>query len=86
MTNKLIEELKANKKPLHPKCTDHPTKPCSKTHASNGLEGDFCIVYFDPSAMWRLGDCPMADEHLRTKSESKKEKVRMGQQKQKKGK
>jgi hypothetical protein len=51
-----------------------------------GEEGNFCTVYSDPAIAWRRGDCPMADIHLRTKSEEEKarEKVRVGQQKQKK--
>jgi hypothetical protein len=86
MNAKIIEELKANRKPLISNCTDHPDSACSKTTLMKGEEGNFCTVYSDPSTAWRRGDCPMADIHLRTKSEEEKarEKIRVGQQKQKK--
>lgn len=84
--NRIIEELKSNRKPLISKCTDHVDSPCSRTTSMNGQEGDFCTVYFDPAAAWRKGDCLMADIHLTSKGkeELNKEKTRVGQQKQKK--
>jgi len=43
----------------------------------------YCSVYLYPNAKWRLGKCNMATHvHL---EEEKKGKVRVGQQKQKKG-
>ena len=68
-TSSLIEKLRANRLPLHQKCFgggDIP--PCS--HATKS--GDTCEAYFDPSAKWRLGDCPLADLALKTKEETKK--------------
>ncbi len=48
-------------------------------------EGNFCSAFISPAAKWRLGDCPLADDFLKTKPEKRAvEKVRVGQQKQKK--
>lgn len=45
---------------------------------------DFCSAFVSPAAKWRLGDCPLADDFLKTKNEKKtSEKIRIGQQKQK---
>jgi hypothetical protein len=45
---------------------------------------DFCTVYPFPAMMWRNGGyCPMAT-HSQVLAETKAEKVRVGQQKQKK--
>jgi len=64
---------------------------CSTTSAEGAIlkcrkaKGDYCSVFVSPSAKWRLGDCPMADDFLRTKTQKKPaEKVRVGQQKQRK--
>ena len=83
MKKDTLNELKAAKLPVVSNCLGN-AQPCSRLL----LEpfGNYCSVYYNPSAKWRLGDCPMADEHLRTKVESTKEKIRIGQQKQKKGK
>lgn len=83
---KEIDYLKEHRRPLVEKCTNDPEKPCSKTTAMNGQEGEYCTVYFDPASAWRRGDCPMADLHLRSDFVETKEKlkVRIGQQKQKK--
>lgn len=61
-----------------------PTKPeknqCQKIDSC----GEKCTVYAKPKMMWRNGGyCPMAT-HSKYEEESKKEKVRVGQQKQKK--
>jgi len=46
---------------------------------------NYCTAFISPAAKWRNGDCPLADEFLRTKTAAKtKEKTRLGQQKQKK--
>ena len=85
-TNRVTQEMRDNKMPLVQQCVNDPEKPCSRTHIQCGMEGDFCTVYQNPAAMWRRGDCPMADNHLRKNIEepSTKNKVRVGQQKQKK--
>lgn len=76
---RVVEELKTVRRPLHEKCTSYPNKPCSKA------EDGYCMAYAFPDIKWRLGDCPLADVHLRTSFEPKTtEKKRVGQQKQKK--
>ena len=80
--NREIEKLKLIKEKLVEKCSavidDKPFK-CSKA------DGEHCSVYAFPAAKWRIGDCPMASLELRTTFEEKpKDKVRVGQQKQKK--
>jgi len=42
MSNKLIEELKASRLPLHEKCSG-----CNKT------DGNVCSIYHNPSAWWK---------------------------------
>jgi hypothetical protein len=77
-----VEELKLIRTPLVEQCSKNVEDvevPCSKS------EKEHCTVYAFPATKWRLGDCPMADEHLRTAEESKvKGKTRVGQQKSKK--
>ena len=49
------------------------------------VEDEHCTVFISPAAKWRLGDCPMADDFLKTQKGNKPAaKVRVGQQKQKK--
>jgi hypothetical protein len=61
------------------KAADGEIVKCSKA------EDQFCSIFVSPAAKWRLGDCPMADDFLKTKTENKAaQKVRVGQQKQKK--
>lgn len=79
MSEKLIEALRADRKPLSPKCSN-PEHTCSKS------EDGYCLAYWNPEAKWRIGDCPLADMPLRSVREKKVEKVRVGQQKQKKNK
>jgi hypothetical protein len=81
---KIIDELRANRLPLHSKCFGHDDIPaCS--HADTSDLG-FCNAYYSPAAKWRLGDCPLADQALRSDVAKKKEFIRVGQQKQKKNK
>jgi hypothetical protein len=81
----MIEALKLNRQPITSNCRqvgeDGKPKTCSRS-----TDGESCDVYAYPALKWRVFDCPMADEFLRSKSEEeiKKEKVRVGQQKQKK--
>jgi hypothetical protein len=72
-----------NREPIVERCytagADGDVIKCRKA------EGDFCSVFLSPAAKWRIGDCPLADDFLKTKTEKKaKEKTRVGQQKQKK--
>lgn len=80
--DKIIEDLKTHIQPLDKKCKkeiDGKIYICSKA------SGKHCKVYAFPKAKWRSGDCVMADTKLQTSIiETKKEKVRVGQQKQKK--
>jgi len=89
------EQLQRLKEPIIEKCMGEKSQ-CSKieiikdTFVTTNLEGTsettllkkFCIVYAFPKAKWRNGDCNMAD-HIELEA-AKKEKVRVGQQKQKK--
>ena len=47
------------------------------------LNGVYCLVYPNPSAKWRRGTCNMAT-HMKANAKTPQEKVRVGQQKQKK--
>lgn len=50
----------------------------------NGIEVCRCTTYVNPSIWWRNGkSCPMAD-HYQIQKKATEEKVRAGQQKQKK--
>lgn len=84
--NKTIEELKVIRQPINEKCKRMITeKDEEKLHICSRSDGEMCNVYAFPSAKWRNGDCPMADAILRSVIEEEKiEKVRVGQQKQKK--
>ena len=46
-------------------------------------EGKFCMVFPDPAAKWRRGNCNMAT-HIKSEAKIAAAKVRVGQQKQKK--
>lgn len=85
MNTKVIEEMKKERKTVISSCIDHPKEPsCSRIYDDE--DSRYCKVYFDPVAAWRRGDCPMADIHLRKdyQESQAQEKVRVGQQKQKK--
>jgi hypothetical protein len=47
------------------------------------IEGDVCRIWASPAAKWRLGACPSAT-HVKPGTKGPEEKVRVGQQKQKK--
>lgn len=73
----------ADREPIVARC--YTTSAAGKIIKCRKAEGDYCSVFVSPAAKWRLGDCPMADDFLRTKTPQKPtEKVRVGQQKQKK--
>ena len=75
---KTINELKKMRKPVCEKCVEKEPK-CSK------IEDEiYCRSYYDPDAAWRRGDCPLADDHMKSTYVEQKQKVRVGQQKQKK--
>lgn len=78
--DKVIEDLRVNAQPIVEQCTKDE-KTCSRANK----ETNCCTAYFSPKACWRIGNCLMADEFLKTITETKETgKVRVGQQKQKK--
>lgn len=84
---KVIADLMEKRLPTVKQCsgvtTDGKIHLCSRTDVNE--KGVYCKVYAFPSAKWRNGDCPMADDELRTVVETDPQgKVRVGQQKQKK--
>ncbi|MFP5212018.1 MAG: PxxKW family cysteine-rich protein [Acidobacteriota bacterium] len=46
-------------------------------------QGDKCKIWVNPAAKWRLGTCPSAT-HVKVEAKQPEQKVRVGQQKQKK--
>jgi hypothetical protein len=61
------------RKPIVEKCIG-----CDKI-----IEGDKCQIWAAPAAKWRLGVCHSAS-HQKAQIATKEQKVRVGQQKQKK--
>jgi hypothetical protein len=49
----------------------------------DNIEGDVCRIWASPAAKWRLGACSSAT-HIKPEIKGPEEKVRVGQQKQKK--
>lgn len=75
--------LGADRQPIVARC--YTTSAEGQIIKCRKAEGDYCSVFASPAAKWRLGDCPMADDFLRTKTPQKPAaKVRVGQQKQRK--
>lgn len=73
-----ISELRMIRQPLARKCM-------KDGHICSRHDEAYCGTYAFPAAMWRLGDCLMADTKLRTAvQKADVSKVRVGQQKQKK--
>ncbi len=62
----------AEKQPIIKKCIG-----CSN------IEGEVCRVWFSPATKWRTGNCPSAT-HIKRELSEPEQKVRVGQQKQKK--
>ncbi len=90
--NKEMAKLMETRTPLVEQCTlvespkdGDPDGPTKVTFCSRA-DGNFCGAYAWPDKKWRVSECPLANAFLRTKSEEevKAEKVRVGQQKQKK--
>lgn len=83
----LEERLALLKEPIIELCqTGGEGKKCSRIEEDtvNGKTALYCKAYAFPTAKWRNGICNLAD-HLEIKAVNK-EKVRVGQQKQKKNK
>ncbi len=47
------------------------------------IEGEFCKIWVSPATKWRMGTCPSAT-HIKVDITAPEQKVRVGQQKQKK--
>lgn len=47
------------------------------------IEGEFCRTWATPAAKWRVGVCASAT-HVKPETKASEQKVRVGQQKQKK--
>lgn len=63
---------------------DHlPSAPETEAAGENILEDFRCAAYVNPSAKWRLSECPLAS-HLTIVDTADRGKRRVGQQKQKK--
>ena len=54
-------------------------------HGCENIEGEFCRTWASPAAKWRVGVCPSAT-HVKPEVKAQAQKVRVGQQKQKKAK
>ena len=71
-------EMMGIRMPAVDACRDHPTNPCEYLEK----DSDYCTAYAFPKTRWKLGNCPLAT-HIETEK-SKKGKIRVGQQKQRK--
>ncbi len=66
--------------------SDSEKKPIiEKCRGCENVEGDFCRIWLSPEAKWRLGRCHSAT-HVKAEIKTPEQKVRVGQQKQKKAK
>jgi len=54
-----------------------------KCNGCDNIEGEFCRIWAVPAAKWRMGVCPSAS-HTKIEAKEREEKVRVGQQKQRK--
>jgi len=58
---------------------------CIRTVFSHEIcDPPLCSCFINPMAKWKNGDCAMADEFLRKTYAAPKEKIKVGQQKQRK--
>jgi hypothetical protein len=60
------------KKPIVPEC-----------EGCDNVEDNKCKIWTTPAAKWRIGKCPSAT-HIKIETKTAEQKVRVGQQKQKK--
>lgn len=80
-TDLIIESLKKDRQILSNKCIkggDNNTHLCSRVDNRDSM---YCSVYAYPEAMWKNGDCLMADDQLRTTTKIETKRIRVGQQK-----
>jgi hypothetical protein len=82
-TDKVIVNLKKERMVLDEKCSKEVD---DKIHlCSRATTDGYCNVYAFPHVAWRRGDCPMADEKIcESYVPQINQKIRVGQQKQKK--
>ena len=74
-----IEYLRSIKQEISPKCKqviEGEEIACSRIDET----GKYCRSFAFPAAKWRNGDCPMANDDLRSHEEYAKGKTRVGQQ------
>lgn len=69
-----MNQDQTNKKPIVEQCT-----------GCDNIEGEYCRIWVNPAAKWRIGICPSAT-HVKPDVKTEEQKVRVGQQKQKKAK
>jgi len=69
----MYSKLNIPKKKIVEKCIG-----CTKVQ-----EDDFCFSYYSPETIWRIGNCPLAT-YISKSSDQEQQKIRVGQQKQKK--
>ncbi len=67
-----MSQLNLDRKPIVEQCAG-----CAN------IDGDFCRVWVSPATKWRMGICPSAT-HVKVEIRESEQKVRVGQQKQKK--
>lgn len=97
--NKLIEQLKKERLPVHEKCLGKGLSEREESLRSKSMlrcsrvempeqadieEVAVCTTYVNPGRWWRLGICPMADHVSSANEVITTAKSRVGQQKQKK--
>ncbi len=55
----------------------------SECNGCDNIDGDKCRIWASPASKWRIGKCPSAS-HVKVETQQTEQKVRLGQQKQKK--
>lgn len=75
MTGTAMNKLNADRRPIVEKC-----EGCDRVASEGAVKT--CSSFAFPDTKWRMGNCSMAT-HIKVES-AKGEKVRVGQQKQKK--
>ena len=91
--DKKIVELRALRTPILPQCKEYPGKEKLKTGQvvdvilgpCRRIDGELCDACLSPEVKWKFGMCNLAT-HASIIQEAPVEKVRAGQQKQKKNK
>jgi len=78
--SKLIDKLREKREPIIDQCKKfgEADESCSR------IDGNLCSATFSPSARWKLGPCNLATHVISRIGEQSQQKIRIGQQKQKK--